>query len=119
VIPESVLRVECSVEPGCDIVEAHGELDLTNADELDEALGATSSRVVILDLTELDYLDSAGMRAIDQIHRRLVGDGRTLLIVAPEKSRAGWVFRVAGFADGVVLESVELAREQAHERRQG
>jgi anti-anti-sigma factor len=94
-----------------------GELDLTNASALDEALLQTSARAVILDLGGLDFVDSAGMRAIDRAHRRLADDGRMLLIVAPGDSRAGWTFRVAGFANGTVLESVEIARRRAAGRR--
>jgi anti-anti-sigma factor len=95
-----------------------GELDLTNASALDEALLQTSARAVILDLDGLDFVDSAGMRAIDRAHRRLADDGRMLLIVAPGESRAAWTFRVAGFADGAVLESVELAQRRAADNAQ-
>lgn len=89
-------------------IEVQGELDLTNAAELDEALQTTASAVV-LDLGGLAFIDSAGIRTIDLAYRRLAGEGKRLLVVAPTDSRAGWTFRVAGFADEYVFESVALA----------
>jgi anti-sigma B factor antagonist len=110
-----VLRIERSLDAGCDVVETSGELDLTNVDQLEDGLLGTSSEAVILDLSGLQYIDSAGMRALDQAHRRLAAEGRALVIVAPEDSRAGWAFRVAGFVTGVVLDSVDLAHERIRE----
>jgi len=95
-----------------EIIEVRGELDLTNAETLAEALAGTSTRAVIVDLGGLGFVDSTGMRAIDQAHRRLAAAGRTLLIVAPAESTAGWTFRIAGFSNGSVLESLDLALQQ-------
>lgn len=102
-----------------DVVALRGELDLTNAKQLADALSATSARTVILDLVGLAFVDSAGIRAIDGSRSRFEQDGRRLLIVAPPESRAGWTFRVAGLADWTVLESMEAAgalasRENGH-----
>jgi anti-anti-sigma regulatory factor len=62
-----------------------------------------------VDFTDLRFVDSAGMRTIDRAHRQLAGEGRSLLIVAPSESTAGWTLKIAGFADGLVAESLELA----------
>ena len=93
---------------GLETIEVQGELDLTNAAGLEEALQTTASAVV-LDLGGLAFIDSAGIRTIDLAHRRLADEGKQLLVVAPPDSRAAWTFRVAGLADGYVFESVGLA----------
>lgn len=98
-----------------DVVALRGELDLTNSHQVSEALGATSTRTVVLDLSVLAFVDSAGIRTIDRARRRFEEAGRQLLVVAPADSRAGWTFRVAGLADGLVLDSIEHARAAAAE----
>jgi anti-anti-sigma factor len=98
-----------------ELLELSGELDLTNARSVDEALAGTTARTVIFDLSALGFIDSTGMRTIDQAHRRFASDGRILLIVAAEDSTAGWTFRIAGFEPGLVLESREDAERQIGE----
>jgi anti-anti-sigma factor len=110
---ESILQIERRVEDGAEIFELRGELDLSSAQLLEQALAATSTRDVILDLSGLSFLDSAGIRTIDQAHRLLEEGERALHIVAASDSRAAWTFRVAGFGAGIVLESVEDVRLQA------
>lgn len=109
----TALSIELRNDDGHDLLDARGELDLTNVHELEDALASTGSRAVVLDVSGLAFIDSAGLRAIDQANRRLAADGRVLLVVAPESSRAAWTFRVAGFAGGVVLDSLDAARLRA------
>jgi anti-anti-sigma factor len=89
-----------------------GELDLTNVAELDRVLFETEAATVVLELGELTYLDSAGIRAIDLAHRRFAEQERVLYVVAPPDSRAAWTFRVAGFAEDTVAESAESALDR-------
>ena len=107
------MRIEEEAGASGDVVRLGGELDLTNTPELEQALARTASQVVVLDLSELAFVDSAGMRAIDQAHRQLAESDRTLLIVAPAESRAAWTFRVAGFSDDLLHESLDEALLEA------
>lgn len=109
----SSLRLERRTEPRGDVVELAGELDLTNASQLDEALASTATPAVYLDLTRVTFIDSAAMRAIDRARGHLLEHGRRLLLVAPPDSRAAWTFRVAGFADQL------LADDQAQAGQDG
>ena len=106
---ETGLRVERVPGEGHETLVLTGELDLTNAAELERALFETTAARVVLDLSALAYLDSAGIRAIDLAHRRLGGEGRTLGVVAPADSRAAWTLRIAGFGDGLIHDSTESA----------
>lgn len=103
----SSLRLERRTEPRGEVVELAGELDLTNAAQLDEALAGTTAAAVYLDLTRVTFIDSAGMRAIDRARGLLLEHGRQLLLVAPPDSRAAWTFRVAGFADQLLADDQE------------
>jgi anti-anti-sigma factor len=94
---------------GIDVVAVEGEVDLTNADGGHDAVVATSAPTVVLDLTAGAYLDSSGIRAIDQAHRQLASGERSLLIVSPPETPSDWTLRVAGFNRAIVLESVDAA----------
>lgn len=98
---------------GVDVVRVDGEVDLTNADAVRQAVEATSSASVVLDLTGIAFLDSSGIRAIDLGHRRLRSERRSLLIVSPPESPADWTFRVAGFKTDVLLASLDAALASA------
>jgi anti-sigma B factor antagonist len=99
-----------------EVVEARGELDLTNANQLEDVLASATRSVVVLDLGGLSFLDSAGMRTIDQANRRYAESGRHLLVVAPRESRAAWAFRIAGFDEDLLLESLEHALVESDRR---
>jgi anti-anti-sigma factor len=96
-----------------DILVLQGELDLTNTEFLVAELALARRRTVVLDLSLLVFVDSAGIRAIDAAHGQLRGDGRSLLVVAPPDSRAGWTFRVAGFDGDAVFDSLDAATHRA------
>jgi len=103
---DSRLEVSREAREGSEVVSLRGELDLTNVDELSGALRATVAASVVLDLSRLVFVDSAGVRAVDAEHARLRREGRALLVVAPPASRAAWTFRIAGFSDDFVLGSL-------------
>jgi len=94
---------------GIAVLTVAGEVDLTNAEALQRAVGGTSAPAVVLDLSRVAYLDSSGIRAIDLSRRRLLADGRSLVIVSPPDTPSSWTFRVAGFGNGLVVESLEAA----------
>jgi anti-anti-sigma factor len=102
-----------------DVLEVRGELDLSNTRELEDALAGTQRRTVILDLSLLGFVDSAGIRSIDVAHRHLRGSGRALVVVAPAGSRADWTFRVAGMDSELVFDSLESATLRATANRSG
>ncbi|HET9287497.1 MAG TPA: STAS domain-containing protein [Gaiella sp.] len=94
---------------GVDVLTLDGEVDLTNADVLQEAVEATTAPAVVLDLTRLAYLDSSGIRAIDRGNRLLAAEQRQLLIVSPPHTAADWTFRVAGLSDDMRRGSLDAA----------
>ncbi|MEU6124570.1 STAS domain-containing protein [Streptomyces sp. NPDC047123] len=58
-----LLLTESPLADGAHRIAAAGEIDMTNADTLDRALAAVSGRVVV-DLTSVGYLDSAGLNVL-------------------------------------------------------
>ena len=67
------------------LVEAVGEVDLTTATQLREPLMAVvnDSQVspVIVDLSRVDFIDSAGLALLVEARKRLAPEGRSLNIL--------------------------------------
>ncbi len=79
-----------------------GELDLATAPALEAALteAGADARLVVLDLRELSFLDSTGLRTVLQADARARSDGHDLLVVRGPHA-VHRVFTLAG-VDGVV-----------------
>lgn len=103
--PELEITVDRLAE--ADVIRVAGELDMATVARLERVVGSTTASHVVLDLEKLSYLDSAGLRALDLAYARLAREHRTFMIVASRESRAGWTFRVAGFGDALVVETLE------------
>lgn len=67
---------------GVQVVSAEGELDLHTAKQLDEALESTDHPRVILDLTEVPFVDSTALGAIVASTKSMRSQGRELIVVA-------------------------------------
>ena len=76
-----------------------GELDLNTAPELarrvEDSLGA-EVRKVTLDLSELTFMDSSGLRLLIELNQRAGRDGWELRLIAPKHESASAVLRLTG-----------------------
>jgi anti-sigma B factor antagonist len=87
------LEVDISRVDGADILDVRGELDVASALGLAGPLteiATDGDTHVVLDLTELSFMDSTGMSVLLNARRRLTRQGRHLLVVCP----AGPVMRL-------------------------
>ena len=67
------------------VVEVTGELDLSTTARWEEDVEAVGrdSTVVVLDLSDVRFVDSAGVRTLFRLVRNAASHGTHLLIVAP------------------------------------
>lgn len=67
------------------IIEAIGEVDLTTAPQLKEflmaAVNSPEKSPVIVDLCQVDFIDSAGLALLVEARKRLSPEGRTLNVL--------------------------------------
>jgi anti-anti-sigma factor len=95
------------------IAHVTGEVDMSNAEEVGATvIGATpiEAHGVILDLSGVDYLDSAGIYVIYGMRASLQARGQALIIVIPPTSPVHDALRLAGAErPGEVAEAVEGA----------
>jgi anti-sigma B factor antagonist len=80
----TILDVE--TRPGNRLVQVvlRGELDLSTVEKVEEELArmeGDDTRVLVLDLSGLSFLDSTGLRLMVTAHQRAEKEGRRLVIV--------------------------------------
>jgi anti-anti-sigma factor len=97
------------------VARLDGEIDLSNAAELggviadrvpNEALG------LVIDLTEVDYVDSAGIHVLFDLRARLKDRGQEIRLVVPPGAEIFDALRIA-YLPGVVgvFDSLDAATE--------
>ena len=85
-----------------------GEVDLSNAMELEGLITdavPNTVRGVVLDLSGVSYVDSAGVRLLLSLAGRLRWRGQDLVLAAPPDSRCRRVLSMVGVGSKVMLET--------------
>jgi anti-sigma B factor antagonist len=87
------------------LIRLSGEIDLSNSDQVHQQLESAieGSTPIVIDLTEIKYLDSQGLRLIKQLWNQVEKDGRELRLVAPPNSVARQVLDMARMSDYVEI----------------
>ena len=97
-----------------------GELDMSNAEDIGSAvLEATpnGARGVVLDLSGVQYLDSAGIYVVFGMRSRLRARGQNLRLTVPGGSPVDDALRLAGVQRHVdVVDTVERGVEELQPR---
>ena len=85
-------------------VKLTGDFDISGRDLADEVLATTkSANKIVLDLSELEFIDSMGIHFVVTAHQAAEADGREFRIVrgGPEVDR---VFKLVGLSDVLPFE---------------
>jgi anti-sigma B factor antagonist len=97
----TILEVESAERDGRVHVSLRGELDLSTVGKVDDELQnveGASPKVVVLDLSELSFLDSTGLRCVVRADERAREDGRRFVVVrGPEAVQR--VFEITRLAE--------------------
>jgi len=116
--PDAVLwylRVESDQSSGVSVLTVAGRVSHRTAPDLETALeSATAAPAggVVLDLSGLDYISSAGLRAVGAAASRMKARGRGL-VVCGLRDAVGVAFDLAGLRSTV---AVEESRARAVEK---
>ena len=106
-------------ENGVVVATMSGEIDLSNATQITDALlGGVPNEALglVIDLSDVSYLDSAGVRMLAELDHRLGWRAQALRVVAPVQSRSRRVLAIAGLERVLSMEtSVEAARTSVKE----
>lgn len=103
--------LQISQREGIVIARLTGEIDLSNAGELRVAVTDSTPNDalgVVLDLSEVVYIDSAGIHLLYRLGESLRKRGQTLRVVIPPDSPPSDALRLAGIQRHVdVVEELE------------
>ena len=100
--------VDFTERDGSVIAAVRGEIDMSNANALGDAVGGATpgdALRVVLDLTRVNYLDSAGIHLIFRLRQSLRDRDLELAVVIPPESPANDALRLAG-----LMGRMEIAR---------
>jgi anti-sigma B factor antagonist len=102
---QSHFRVEVQNQGPATVIAVSGELDLASSPALQEELDraqASDARMLIIDLRELDFMDSTGLSVLVRAHQRAEEQGRQLAMVrGPQQVQR--LLSLTGVADRLTL----------------
>lgn len=104
-------KVETSTEDGSMRITLSGEIDLANAAVVEDEIRAAVSNqptTVSVDLTDLTYMDSAGIRILFVLASRLQALRSVLELIVPLDSPTRRIVELSGF------ESLATLRPGSH-----
>jgi anti-anti-sigma factor len=91
--------VQFTRHAGLLVAELTGEIDLSNAESIGHAIAETSSSQqagLVLDLSALHYLDSAGIQLLFRLREQLRARGQSFALAIPARSASNDALRLAG-----------------------
>jgi anti-sigma B factor antagonist len=96
---------------GANVLELHGDLDLRSAPQLRGRLAHALQREVdvIVDLSDVDFIDSTGLAALLNALRRMTRAGRSLTLIAPPGSAAQRLLQLTRLDSTFRVQAVALA----------
>lgn len=96
---------------GVQIARLTGEIDMSNAQELRERVLASAgdADALVVDLSEVTYFDSSGMRMLDAVAAACGDAALPLRVVAPEGGRARFVLRIVAWPEHLLADSLDAA----------
>ncbi|HVM29101.1 MAG TPA: STAS domain-containing protein [Mycobacteriales bacterium] len=102
-------------DDGARILRASGELDVVVVPALLPSVTGLVDGVsaVVLDLTDVTFFDSSGVRLVDRLMRECARAGPGFRVVAPRGHPARRVLEIVGLAGSLVAEDLAAALEGA------
>ncbi len=87
-------------DEGTVVLVLAGELDLASSQELIDALERLGgSRSIVLDMRELEFIDSSGLSVLVKAHQRAAAEGGELSIVRRDDSQVQRLLDLTGLTE--------------------
>ncbi len=79
---EQLARIDVQQHQGTPVVSIAGDIDLSNASQLRDALERLNpAQAVAIDMTHLAFIDSTGLNTIAQYGRRVLDSGKDVYLI--------------------------------------
>ena len=92
------MEIKTTSEGGKLTIAVSGRVDTVTAPELEAGLKFGDAKQVVLDLADVPYMSSAGLRLLLTAHKAMLGNGGELQI-ANAQSSVREVLDITGFSD--------------------
>lgn len=103
--------VSVSTVSGVGLVRLAGEIDLANATAIGREIAAHAggAPALVVDLTAVTFLDSAGVRLLDALVGEMEGRGDPVRLVVGESGPARMTLKLCAFRDDLLSTDVDRA----------
>ena len=93
-----MLTISNAINGDVNVIKLVGRLDVKAAREIDSAFAEATAAApnVVLDMSELDYIASAGLRALKRLRADVRGNGGTLTVRGVQEDVME-IFEMTGF----------------------
>jgi anti-sigma B factor antagonist len=100
-----------------DLVRLAGEIDMANAPEIGREIVRQTGRsgAVLIDLTAVSFLDSAGVRLLDALVGDLDQAGTPIRLVVGETGAARMTLQLCAFRDDLLATDLDRAADELGE----
>ena len=97
-----------------DLVRLAGEIDLANAPEIGREIVRQTDRsdAVVIDLTAVSFLDSAGVRLLDALVGGLDDQGTPIRLVVGATGAARMTLQLCAFRDDLLTADLDRAADE-------
>ena len=97
-----------------DLVRLAGEIDLANAPEIGREIVRQTGRAdaVVIDLTAVSFLDSAGVRLLDALVGDLDDQGTPIRLVVGATGAARMTLQLCGFREDLLATDLDRAADE-------
>jgi anti-sigma B factor antagonist len=94
-----------------ELVRLAGEIDLANAHDIGRAIArrTTAAGAVLIDLTGVSFLDSAGVRLLDALAGDMDESGKPFRLVVGERGAARMTLKLCAFRDDLLATDLNRA----------
>jgi anti-anti-sigma factor len=102
VVPEFSITVRKLPDPDIHVVALHGESDIVSADWLTDSLVEVAGSTVVVDLSDLTFMDCSGIGALVAAKHRILADGLGQLVVTRANAIVRKVLEIVGLRAWIV-----------------
>ena len=97
---------------GCEIVRLRGDLDHGNAADVEHQIVSATRALdgVIVDLSAVTFLDSAGLRCLDRALAAFTDRGAPVRVAVPKGGAVRFTLELIGFLPELMAETVAEAK---------
>ena len=102
---DGAFAARCDRRDGAVIVVACGELDIASADDLRAVLGSPEAQAptVILDLRQLQFIDSSGLSIVVEEHNRAKAEGFRFVVATGGAPTVERLLDLSGLRDTLAI----------------